>query len=44
MANVAVQADEFAEMNDWKLGDLRGNASLRGTTGDRKNQRLINDK
>jgi hypothetical protein len=24
MANVAVQADEFAEMNDWKLGDLRG--------------------
>jgi hypothetical protein len=28
MANVAVQADEFAEMNDWKLGDLRGKASL----------------
>jgi hypothetical protein len=33
MANVAVQADESAEMNDWKLGDLRGNASLRGITG-----------
>jgi hypothetical protein len=34
MANVAVQADEFAEMNDWKLGgDLRGKASLHGITG-----------
>jgi hypothetical protein len=33
MANVAVQADEFAEMNGWKLGDLRGKASLHGITG-----------
>ena len=31
--NVAVQADEFAEMNEWKLGDLRGKASLHGITG-----------
>jgi len=33
MANVAVQADGFAEMNDWKLGDLRGKESLHGITG-----------
>jgi len=30
--NVAVQADEFWG-DEWKLGDLRGKASLHGITG-----------